>query len=77
MLGLPPANTALPVVSGTARQGSLLSASNGTWSGSPTSFAYQWRDCGTGGAGCVDVAGATGSSYVLQASDVGTRCESS
>ena len=72
VLGLPPANTALPVVSGTARQGSLLSASNGTWSGSPTSFAYQWRDCGTGGAGCVDVAGATGSSYVLQASDVGS-----
>ena len=67
----PPLNSVLPSVSGTAQQGQTLSASTGTWSGSPTSFAYRWRDCDTSGAGCVDIAGATGSSYLLQAADVG------
>ena len=67
----PPVNSVLPSVSGTAQQGQTLSASTGTWSGSPTSFAYRWRDCDASGAGCVDIAGATGSSYLLQAADVG------
>ena len=35
-------NTAVPVVSGTVRVGSVLSATAGTWTGGPTSLAYQW-----------------------------------
>ena len=69
--GVPPANTVLPSVSGTAQLGQTLTGSSGSWSGSPTSFAYRWRDCDSAGNGCVDIAGATGSTYLLVAADVG------
>jgi hypothetical protein len=68
----PPANSVLPVISGTAQQGQTLTASTGTWSGSPTSYAYQWRRCDTAGAGCADVAGATVQTYTLVSGDVGS-----
>ena len=67
----PPSNTALPVVSGSAQQAQTLSASGGSWTGSPTALAYQWLDCDASGANCTTIAGATTSSYTLAASDVG------
>ena len=72
----PPANTALPVVSGTARSGQTLSTTDGTWTGSPTGFAYRWRRCDTGGAACADIAGATARTYALDAGDVGKTIRS-
>jgi hypothetical protein len=66
-----PTNTVLPAVSGSAAEGQTLSASTGTWSGSPTSYAYQWQDCNSSGAGCANVSGATSAAYKLAASDVG------
>jgi hypothetical protein len=66
-----PANTALPAIAGVAQQGQTLSASTGTWSGSPSSYGYLWQDCDSGGAGCVAIAGATSSSYLLAGGDVG------
>jgi fibronectin type 3 domain-containing protein len=69
------ANTALPSVAGSAVQGSTLTASQGSWSGSPATFAYQWQDCDSGGANCSAIAGATSSSYTLAASDVGSTVE--
>ena len=66
----PPANTALPVISGTTQQGQSLSTSNGSWSGSPTSYGYQWSRCDSSGANCAPINGATGSSYTLAAADV-------
>jgi hypothetical protein len=65
-----PVNTAVPAVSGTATQGQTLSTSNGTWSGSPTGYAYQWQDCNSSGASCTNVSGATSSSYTLTSGDV-------
>ncbi len=68
----PPVNTALPVISGTVRDGQTLSATNGTWTGTPViSFTYQWRRCDAAGAACVDIAGATASTYTQVAGDVG------
>ena len=67
----PPANTALPVITGTAQQGATLSASTGTWANSPTSYAHQWKRCDTAGANCAPISGATGSQYALVAGDVG------
>jgi hypothetical protein len=73
VVGSPPVNTTAPAISGTARDGQTLTASSGTWSGTPPiSFAYQWRRCDGGGANCVDVAGANGSAYVVVSADVGS-----
>jgi hypothetical protein len=67
-----PTNTGPPGVSGSAVEGETLSASSGTWTGSPTSYAYQWQDCNALGEGCLSVSGAMASSYTLAASDVGS-----
>ncbi len=66
-----PVNTAVPAVSGQAVQGQTLSTSNGSWSGGPASYAYGWEDCNSAGGSCTSIAGATSSSYTLQAGDVG------
>jgi hypothetical protein len=67
----PPGNTVMPAVNGTTTQGQKLTASNGTWTGSPTSYGYQWRHCGSSGKTCTNISGATASNYTLAASDVG------
>jgi len=68
-----PTSTAPPVLSGTAVEGSTLKSTSGSWSNSPKSFAYQWQDCNSAGAGCTTIGGATGSTYKLKAGDVGHR----
>ena len=67
----PPTNTAMPAISGTAIEGQRLSATNGGWSGNPTSYSYQWRHCNSSGRSCANIGSATSSSYTLAASDVG------
>jgi hypothetical protein len=44
---VPPENTELPVVTGTARTGETLTTSNGLWTKSPTSYSYQWKRSST------------------------------
>jgi hypothetical protein len=66
-----PSNTALPAIGGTDTEGDTLKASTGSWTASPTSYAYQWQDCNTSGASCTTVLGATASSYILGSGDVG------
>ena len=67
-----PESTAPPVLGGFAREGSTLTTSLGTWNGSPTTYAVDWRRCDTAGAGCVST-GATGTSYAVVARDLGSR----
>jgi hypothetical protein len=70
-LGIP-VNFGVPTVSGAAGLGRLLSATAGTWSQSPTSYAYQWLRCSsTSEISCFPFPGDTGSSYRLTATDVG------
>ncbi|MDQ1698200.1 MAG: hypothetical protein QOG34_63 [Frankiaceae bacterium] len=66
-----PVNTSLPSITGTKTQGQQLTAVDGSWTNSPTSFAYQWEDCDNAGANCTSIGGAIGSTYVLQGSDAG------
>jgi hypothetical protein len=65
-----PVNSATPVISGNAVTGQTLSASNGSWTNSPSAYSYQWSQCDASGNGCASIAGATSSSYVAAAADV-------
>ena len=70
--GSAPANTAAPVISGSAQQGQTLAATTGTWTNSPTSYTYQWQDCNSSGTGCVNIAGPTPQwTYTITSSDTG------
>jgi hypothetical protein len=71
VVALAPSNTVLPKVTGTAQEGKTLSATEGSWTGSPTSYSYQWEDCNSSGGACAEVSGATSSSYKLGSGDVG------
>lgn len=68
-----PSNTSLPSISGSARDGSLLYASHGSWTGNPTSYAYQWLRCDAQAGNCGPIAGATSDHYTVQTADVGSR----
>jgi hypothetical protein len=64
--GIAPVNTVAPVASGATIVGSVLSTTDGTWTGTPSpSFAYKWQRDG------VDIGGATSSSYTSVAADAG------
>lgn len=66
-----PKNKTAPTISGAGLVGQFLVATHGTWSGSPTKFAYQWSQCDTTGGACLAVAGRTGKSYRVRTADVG------
>ena len=69
----PPSDQALPTVAGTPQAGSELTASTGTWTGTPPIFfGYQWRRCDTGGDNCTEISGATGSTYLVDPADAGS-----
>lgn len=61
-----PVNITLPDISPMATiPGVTIAAGTGTWSFSPTSYAYQWRRGGT------PISGATNNSYTTQTADIG------
>src|SRR4029453_4983156 len=66
-----PLNKSLPKITGTATEGQRLTASTGSWSGSPTSFAYSWQRCNASGDNCLEAV-ATTTTYDLTAADVGS-----
>jgi Ca2+-binding RTX toxin-like protein len=70
----PPTNTVLPTVTGETQTGQTLTADAGTWSGTPTiTHTFQWRSCDADSGDCVDIAGATGQTYVLTTNEVARR----
>lgn len=66
-------NTARPTITGEARVGQELTASEGSWAGSPTSFAFQWQRCDVDAFTCVAVVGSTGRTYGVRTADLGFR----
>jgi hypothetical protein len=70
----PPTKAEDPAVTGTPREGQVLSASRGQWTGTPPlNLALQWKRCNAAGTGCAPISGAASDTYVLTAGDVGTR----
>ena len=66
-----------PAIAGVPRDGELLSATRGEWTGTaPLAYAYQWRRCK--GTACVAIPNADSSTYRLTGSDHGStvRCSS-
>lgn len=69
----PPESTSAPVLTGQAKAGQILSASDGTWSGLPATFtyAYQWQI--KTGSTWANIPSATGNTYSVTDADVGSR----
>lgn len=74
-----PQPTGQPRILGTPVVGRVLTATNGSWSGStPMTFAYQWRRCPRDGgasdaSNCGVIPNATQSAYRVRSADVGYR----
>ncbi len=71
-LPLPPAQVGSgPTISGTTTQGQSLTESPGSWSNSPTRYAFRWLDCDSAGNHCRPNPHAAARSYALTVRDVG------
>jgi hypothetical protein len=69
----PLTSTSRPTITGVARVGDELTAAEGTWTGNPTSFSFQWQRCNIDAIACLDVTGATGRTYGVRLADLGFR----
>jgi hypothetical protein len=70
--GSAPADTSPPAISGTFKENSTLSVDHGGWAGSPSpTFTYVWQRCDATGGGCVDLTGASATTYKAITADVG------
>ncbi len=58
-----------PQIAGTVQVGQTLTASNGTWTGNPSVYAYAWQRCNLTGADCVAIPNATLPTYVVTPGD--------
>jgi hypothetical protein len=69
-----PVNTGLPVISGVAQSRKVVTATTGTWSGTPDTFTFQWLRCTSAAsvATCTAIAGATAASYTAATADIDT-----
>jgi len=61
-----PVNTVAPNVTGNYYVGDVLTTTDGTWSGSPTSYFYQWK------RGATNI-GTNANTYTLVSADAGTN----
>lgn len=65
-----PANESPPTVNGTSQEGGTLAADVGIWSGTSSSYTFEWRRCDGDGASCTSILGATLGSYRLTAAEI-------
>ena len=67
-----PTNSAVPSVSGIARTGETLDASTGSWTGSPSSYTYQWKRANTADGTYSNISSETSNRYILTDDDIGS-----
>jgi hypothetical protein len=60
-----PRSLSRPIISGTARTGSVLNVARGSWAFTPSNYSYQWMRDAT------DIPGAVSNSHLVTTSDVG------
>jgi hypothetical protein len=63
----PPASSVAPDVTGSTGTGNALSCTTGSWTNTPTAYAYQWQRNGG------NISGANTSTYSIQAGDAGSN----
>jgi len=68
-----PTNTSVPVISGTAQYGQVLTTTTGIWDAAPKpiTYNYQWL------RGAAPISGATSNSYTITVNDIGYNLQSS
>ena len=73
---LPPANTVAPALTGNKAVSQILTVSNGTWTETPSSYAYKWFRCtatqvaaNAKPAACTEIGGQTNATYTLVTAD--------
>ena len=66
-----PTSTGAPTISGSTTVGATLQTTSGSWSGNPTSFAYQWLTCDPAGNACANLTGETTNKHTLTSNDLG------
>lgn len=67
-------NTAVPIVSGTAAVGRVLSSTTGMWNANGstiTGYSYQWQTSTDGSSGWSDISGATSSTFTMTTAELG------
>jgi hypothetical protein len=74
----PPVSTSPPALSGTAREGSTLTSTLGSWSGEgPIAYRVGWVRCATTDlSSCASIPGATSASYRVTSADVDRKLRS-
>ncbi len=66
--------TAAPAISGAARLGAKLTATNGSWLGYPLpAISDRWQRCDSRGSHCKTLSGQTHTTYRVATSDLGAR----
>ena len=71
VIDIAPVSSSSPSITGTAQTGRTLSVSNEVWTNRPTAYVYQWKRSATSDGTYADIVGATSSTYVVQAGDLG------
>lgn len=66
-------NTSLPEILGEEQAGGKLTTTTGSWSQTPSSYAFQWLLCDSSGSNCAALAGATAQTLVVPSSATGLR----
>ena len=70
VVDIAPTNTALPAITGTARTGETLTTSRGSWTSSPSTYAYQWKRANTASGTYNNITSATDRTYELTDADI-------
>ena len=74
VVDIAPTNTAIPVITGTARTGETLTSTKGSWTSAPTAsttYTYQWKRADTANSTYDNITSARDRTYELRDADIG------